>query len=556
MSENRTEDLKIKNLTHHPKAEDRYPADKDRELDLDEEPRNPPKVTRDSAYTDADWTIISGHRRVDALSEAGESTVDVEVVGPFENRQEELKAILEYNEYRSKTPGEKIVDAFDHILISEDRVEDGLENFPSGYRSELEDLFTDSGRTLQKGLKVKWAAERGEFVKWDDEQREYEVEELDEDIQSVAKSEWKTLNTDKNASFDGAINEIENEIDRRERQIQRAQLEERDDIHITPKNMADRKFGTDLLPEPVRPFVWYGGKGDIADWIISRMPEHETYVEPFAGQAAVLFNKPPSQVEVINDLDTDVTTFFEVLRDKRELLEGSATSIPYFEESHDELADKWFYGEKFEDDVVRAGVFLFLTHAQLYGKMSSKSSFDPTTPTSYYKRVEKLSSLQRRLTRDDPDYFRERFAEEVDEVAVLAEKRLRAINEGDEVIIRNEDFEEILQEYDSEDTLAYVDPPYYGTEEHYPNKFSPEDHQRLVDMLNDFDGDWIFSYGCEPPEGLDTEFVESPLEIRRSPGEEKEGKEAEEWLITNIPEDEERVGTFETVRKQKPADEW
>jgi DNA adenine methylase len=547
MSDDGTRELDPDDLEAHPKAGNRYPADEQRELDLSDGQREPIEVTRNSRYTDTDTdtdpVIIDGHRRVEALLEAGESTVDAEFVGPFGNRHEELKAILDYNDYREKTPGEKVIDAFDHILVLEDRVERGLENFPSGYRSELDDLFTDSGRTLRKGMKVKWAAEQGEFG----------GEELDEEIQSIAELEWETLLYDENASFDGAVNEIKDAVERRDKKIQRAQLKERDDLHITPQEEADRKIDTKPLPEPARPFVWYGGKAHLADWIISRMPEHETYVEPFAGQAGVLFNKPPSRVEVLNDFDTDVATFFEVLRDKWGLLEGSARSIPYFEEHHDELTDRWFDGEKFEDDVVRAGVFLFLTHAQLYGKMSSPSSFDPTTPTSYYKRVQELPSLQRRLTRDDSDYFRERFAEGVD-VAGLAEQRLLDINEGDEVQIRDDDFETVLREYDSEDTLAYVDPPYYGTEEHYPETFEEDDHQRLVNALNDFDGYWILSYGSEPPEDLQTDYVESPIIVTRSPGQEEKGTEAEEWLITNIPE--EQIGTFETVREQKPADEW
>lgn len=543
--EKETIKLDPQDIESHPESERRYPADKEREFtNLDEEPLEAPKVTRESHFTDADWTVISGHRRIEELIESGESTVEVEVVGPFKSSQEELQATLDYNDYRVKTPGEMVMEAFDRIRIWEDSVESGLENFPSGYRDQIDDLFKPTSRTLAKGLKIKWAVHEGEF----------EGKEIDEEIQDVAKNEWKTLLKDKNASFDGAVDEIKDAIGRQNRQIQRAQLRDRDDLHITPQEEADRKLDTDPLPETVRPFVWYGGKARFADWIISRMPEHETYVEPFAGQAGVLFNKPPSRVEVLNDLDTDVKTFFEVLRDKRELLEGSAVSIPYFEEAHEALTDRWFDGEKFEDDVVRAAVFLFLTHAQLFGKMSSPSSFDSTTPTSYYKRVQELPSLQRRLTRDSPDYFRERFAGEVDEVAVLAEQRLRDINEGDEVQIRNDDFETVLREYDSEDTLAYVDPPYYGTEEHYPETFEEDDHQRLVNALNDFDGDWILSYGSEPPEGLQTDYVESPRTVTRSPGQEEKGTEAEEWLITNIPE--EHIGTFETVREQKPADEW
>ncbi|MFG0217222.1 DNA adenine methylase [Brevibacillus porteri] len=44
----------------------------------------------------------------------------------------------------------------------------------------------------------------------------------------------------------------------------------------------------------------------MASWIIEHMPEHETYLEPFFGSGAELFNKAQSKLETINDLDGDV----------------------------------------------------------------------------------------------------------------------------------------------------------------------------------------------------------------------------------------------------------
>ena len=46
-----------------------------------------------------------------------------------------------------------------------------------------------------------------------------------------------------------------------------------------------------------------GSKWSIADWIINFFPEHHSYLEPFFGSGAVLFNKPRSHIETINDLD-------------------------------------------------------------------------------------------------------------------------------------------------------------------------------------------------------------------------------------------------------------
>lgn len=46
-----------------------------------------------------------------------------------------------------------------------------------------------------------------------------------------------------------------------------------------------------------------GSKWSLADWIINFFPEHHSYLEPFFGSGAVLFNKPRSNIETVNDLD-------------------------------------------------------------------------------------------------------------------------------------------------------------------------------------------------------------------------------------------------------------
>jgi DNA adenine methylase len=67
---------------------------------------------------------------------------------------------------------------------------------------------------------------------------------------------------------------------------------------------------------PDRPvFRYHGSKWRIAPWLISHIPGHVCYVEPFAGSASIILRKARSAHEVLNDRDEDVINFFAVLRD-------------------------------------------------------------------------------------------------------------------------------------------------------------------------------------------------------------------------------------------------
>ncbi|MCK6589712.1 MAG: DNA adenine methylase, partial [Polyangiaceae bacterium] len=56
------------------------------------------------------------------------------------------------------------------------------------------------------------------------------------------------------------------------------------------------------------------GKKRLADRLVAMLPAHKTYVEPFAGSAAVLFAKEPAEVEVINDADLEIADAYRLLK--------------------------------------------------------------------------------------------------------------------------------------------------------------------------------------------------------------------------------------------------
>ena len=63
-------------------------------------------------------------------------------------------------------------------------------------------------------------------------------------------------------------------------------------------------------------FVWphTGAQKRLADRLVALLPAHKTFVEPFAGSAAVLFAKDPAETEVINDADPEIAQAFRLIK--------------------------------------------------------------------------------------------------------------------------------------------------------------------------------------------------------------------------------------------------
>jgi DNA adenine methylase len=219
-------------------------------------------------------------------------------------------------------------------------------------------------------------------------------------------------------------------------------------------------------------FPYPGGKTTYCDEIISRLPEHRRYVEPFGGSAAVLLNKPTSYIEVYNDLDDDVVHFFEVLRDRREDLQEWLYRTPFSRSVYEDAVGEFYDGERPADDVERAGKWFYLRYSQYNGALDRRNGFKTGG-----KRNEARSF---RGSINALDHIADRFAE---------------------VTLEAEPYETVIDRYDAPDTVFYCDPPYYNTRSDRAHYRVGEDfdHGQFIDTLRDRDGRWIVSYGDLPP---------------------------------------------------------
>ena len=73
--------------------------------------------------------------------------------------------------------------------------------------------------------------------------------------------------------------------------------------------------GSVAPPALTPPLKWFGGKHYLASRIVSLMPKHLHYVEPYFGGGAVLLSKPlEGTSEVVNDKHQELTNFWRVLQ--------------------------------------------------------------------------------------------------------------------------------------------------------------------------------------------------------------------------------------------------
>ncbi len=103
--------------------------------------------------------------------------------------------------------------------------------------------------------------------------------------------------------------------------------------------------------------------------------------------------------------------------------------------------------------------------------------------------------------------------------------------------IENLDFRDFINQYDSDSTLFYLDPPYVGTENYYKNKktFDLKDHKDLYQILKSIKGKFLLSYNdCELVNNLYKDFNIKTLQTHYSLNVKTQNKRRTELLISNF----------------------
>lgn len=233
---------------------------------------------------------------------------------------------------------------------------------------------------------------------------------------------------------------------------------------------ANQRFDELHPVKPVAPPAAYcGGKRFLAPAIIERISKvpHNTYAEPFVGMGGVFLRRTSRpRKEVINDFNGDIANLFRILQ---------RHYSPFMEMFRFQLASRQEFDRLLAvdpdllTDLERAARFLYVQRAAFGGNVVGRRFGVAPKNTARFN----LSTLGPSLEK--------------------VHRRLCG------VVIEGLTYKAFIERYDRQETLFYLDPPYFGMEDYYgKNLFSPEDFSKLAQLLANISGRFILSLNDTP----------------------------------------------------------
>ena len=132
------------------------------------------------------------------------------------------------------------------------------------------------------------------------------------------------------------------------------------------------------------------GKKRLAKRLVAMLPPLRTYVEPFAGSAAVLFEKQPAEVEAINDADQEIVQAYRAIQ---RLTKHKLARLGKMNWVGDEARFKKVYNSKPTGDLAKLHRFLYVTHFS-YGRMRSSALRHLSTTLSLHINLAKPENVR------------------------------------------------------------------------------------------------------------------------------------------------------------------
>ncbi len=219
------------------------------------------------------------------------------------------------------------------------------------------------------------------------------------------------------------------------------------------------------------PVTYYGGKQKLVTTILPLFPEHVLYTEPFAGGAALFFAKEPSEIEVLNDLNSELINFYKVMQQDFISLQKKINITLHSRRQHKD-ASVIYNNPHLFNDLDRAWAVWVLASQSFASIIDNSWGYDKTRNTMTKKVVNKGVK------------FTEDYA-------------IRLQN----VQLECADAVYIIQSRDTEQSFHYCDPPYFNSDCGHYAGYTVHDFERLLKVLSAVKGKFLLS--SYPSELLD-----------------------------------------------------
>lgn len=204
------------------------------------------------------------------------------------------------------------------------------------------------------------------------------------------------------------------------------------------------------------PFGYPGGKSRSVERILPELPYTNTYVEPFGGGGSILLARRASRLEVLNDRYSGVVSFYRCLRSN---LDELVDRLDLALHSREDFVEAKATHDTCDSDIERAALwYIMIQHSfaalgRNWGRVTKGKGM---MAAKVYKNLALFEPVHRRLR---------------------------------DVQIENQDWYQCMRDYDSPDTVFYLDPPYIDTNKGtYKYEMSTTEHRRLIDTIFSMEG--------------------------------------------------------------------
>lgn len=214
-----------------------------------------------------------------------------------------------------------------------------------------------------------------------------------------------------------------------------------------------------------KPFPYIGGKRYLADTILSKMPDHRYYYEPFLGGGSVFFKKETrTNYSFLSDKNKELINFYKVIHlGDIDAMMAHLYQFPISNKGFTEVFRMEFFTHEHHKRAAR----LFYLQSLAYSGC-----------TVYH---------DKRTSKGKAERFKKKLSHK--ENIKIKFHLLREHIKNHKALFVKTDFENTLNlaSENGKEAFVYLDPPYFQTQKensiYYPVRFGIEDHRRLRDIL-------------------------------------------------------------------------